>query len=69
MSASGGQKWYKHGNQASTVFGHNLSARTCSACFLDMPASFGCPGIQGVALCLPATAGGLIKVLCFGQPA
>eukprot|EP00983_Pelagomonas_calceolata_P104790 1159065-Pelagomonas_calceolata.AAC.4 len=35
----------KHGNQPSTVFGHHLSMRTCSACFLGMPAKFGGPGV------------------------
>eukprot|EP00983_Pelagomonas_calceolata_P129406 1161602-Pelagomonas_calceolata.AAC.14 len=43
------QKWCRQGIQASTVFGHNLSMRTCSACFLGMPAKFGGQGEQGVA--------------------
>eukprot|EP00983_Pelagomonas_calceolata_P058663 1145585-Pelagomonas_calceolata.AAC.2 len=38
MSAPGKQKWCKHGNLESTTFGHNLGMRTCSACFLGMPA-------------------------------
>eukprot|EP00983_Pelagomonas_calceolata_P025150 790826-Pelagomonas_calceolata.AAC.1 len=49
LSAALRQKWCEQGKQASTVFGHNLSMRTCSACFLGMPANFGGPGEQGVA--------------------
>jgi len=49
LCAPARQKWCEQGNQASTVFGHNLSMRTCSACFLGMPAEFGGPGVQGVA--------------------
>eukprot|EP00983_Pelagomonas_calceolata_P012837 410414-Pelagomonas_calceolata.AAC.1 len=45
--ASAGQKWWKHGNQASTKFSHNLSVRTCPVCFLGMPAEFGGPDVQG----------------------
>eukprot|EP00983_Pelagomonas_calceolata_P016030 507742-Pelagomonas_calceolata.AAC.13 len=37
MSAPAWQSWCKIGNQASAVFGHNLSMRTCSAYILGMP--------------------------------
>eukprot|EP00983_Pelagomonas_calceolata_P102703 1158837-Pelagomonas_calceolata.AAC.3 len=49
MSAPGRQKCCKHGNQASTTFGYNLSKRTCSACFLGMSAKFRGPAVQEVA--------------------
>eukprot|EP00983_Pelagomonas_calceolata_P037300 1136280-Pelagomonas_calceolata.AAC.1 len=49
LCAPARQKWCEQGNQASTVFGHNLSIRTCSECFLGVPAEFGGPGVQGVA--------------------
>eukprot|EP00967_Tisochrysis_lutea_P090271 scaffold129045_cov15-Tisochrysis_lutea.AAC.1 len=49
MSASGRQKRCRLGNQVSTMRGHNLSMKICSACFLGMSARFGGPKVQDVA--------------------
>eukprot|EP00983_Pelagomonas_calceolata_P031262 981561-Pelagomonas_calceolata.AAC.3 len=48
LSAPARQKWCKHGNQASTVLGHNLSISRCPACSPGMPAKIQGPNGQGV---------------------